>query len=124
MKWEFYIFVFMATGMAAYCLTRILFKKLLGEVLYAKDENGKRHRVLKRPGESLTSAIGRLKEKMNANKCMTMKWGILFRWQSWWIGAHWSPYNKRLCVNLIPLVTIWIVAKDGIAPNQPPQPTD
>lgn len=45
-----------------------------------------------------------------------MKWGILFRWQSFWIGAHWSPYNKRLCVNLIPMVTIWIAAPGGAEP--------
>jgi hypothetical protein len=47
-----------------------------------------------------------------------MKYGILFRAQSWWIGAHYSPVNKRLCVNLIPLVTIWIAANDGITPKQ------
>lgn len=47
-----------------------------------------------------------------------MKWGILFRWQSWWIGAHWSDYNKRLCINLIPLVTVWIAAEDGKVPEQ------
>jgi|GEM_PF-734568 len=46
------------------------------------------------------------------------KWGVLFRWQSWWIGAHYSDYNKRLCVNLIPLVTIWIAAADGKVPEQ------
>lgn len=47
-----------------------------------------------------------------------MKWGILFRWQSWWIGAHWSDYNKRLCVNVVPFITIWISAADGKVPEQ------
>lgn len=47
-----------------------------------------------------------------------MKWGILCRWQSWWVGAHWSPYNKRLCVNLIPLVTVWFTVKGGVTPEQ------
>lgn len=47
-----------------------------------------------------------------------MKWGILFRWQSLWIGAHWSPYNKRLCLNLIPFVTLWITARGGEVPKQ------
>lgn len=47
-----------------------------------------------------------------------MKCGILFRWSSWWIGAHWSPYNRRLCVNLVPLVTVWFAAGDGIAPTK------
>lgn len=48
-----------------------------------------------------------------------MKWGILFRWQSFWIGAHWSPYNRRLCVNLVPFITVWVTApKGGITPKQ------
>lgn len=37
-----------------------------------------------------------------------MKWGLLFRWGSLWIGAHWSPYNRRLCVNLLPCITLWL----------------
>ncbi|MFZ2452593.1 MAG: hypothetical protein WAW36_18960 [Methylovulum miyakonense] len=46
-----------------------------------------------------------------------MKIGILFRLSSFWVGAHWSPYNQRLCVNLIPCVTIWITAKHGKTPE-------
>lgn len=45
-----------------------------------------------------------------------MKAGILFRWGSCWIGAHWSPGNRRLCINLIPFVTIWITAPGGVTP--------
>jgi hypothetical protein len=45
-----------------------------------------------------------------------VKAGVLFRWQSLWIGAHWSPYNRRLCLNLIPCVTIWITARGGNTP--------
>jgi len=37
-----------------------------------------------------------------------MKCGLLFRLGSFWIGAHWSAENGRLCVNLIPCMTIWI----------------
>jgi hypothetical protein len=47
----------------------------------------------------------------------TNKWGILFRWSSWWIGAHYSDYNKRLCVNLIPMFTIWIARANGNVPD-------
>jgi|GEM_PF-3069991 len=47
-----------------------------------------------------------------------MKFGLLFRAESWWIGIHWSPYNKRLCINLVPMVTLWIAACDGKTPNQ------
>lgn len=45
-----------------------------------------------------------------------MKAGLIFRWDSLWIGAHWSPANKRLCINLIPCVTLWIVAPGGVTP--------
>lgn len=45
-----------------------------------------------------------------------MKTGILFRWYSFWVGAHWSPQNKRLCVNFIPFVTVWFTAPGGKVP--------
>lgn len=45
-----------------------------------------------------------------------MKIGLLFRMSSFWVGAHWSPYNKRLCVNLIPGVTFWLTLPGGNAP--------
>lgn len=45
-----------------------------------------------------------------------MKAGLLFRWGSLWIGAHWSPYNRRLCINLVPCVTFWITAPGGVVP--------
>lgn len=45
-----------------------------------------------------------------------MKTGLLFRWGSAWIGCHWSPYNKRLCVNVIPFVTVWVCLPGGNPP--------
>ena len=42
--------------------------------------------------------------------------GVLWRAGSCWIGVHWSPYNRRLCINLLPCVTIWIVLAGGKAP--------
>lgn len=42
--------------------------------------------------------------------------GVLFRWGSLWIGAHWAGNHKRLCVNLIPCVTLWLVLPGGDAP--------
>lgn len=45
-----------------------------------------------------------------------MKAGVLFRWGSVWIGAHWSPNNKRLCINVLPCVTVWIVFPGGNKP--------
>lgn len=47
-----------------------------------------------------------------------MKFGLLFKIESWWVGIHWSPYNKRLCINLLPMFTIWIAAQDGKVPEQ------
>lgn len=46
-----------------------------------------------------------------------MKAGILIRLSSFWIGMHYSKYNKRFCINLIPCFTIWIVLKGGIIPQ-------
>ena len=45
------------------------------------------------------------------------QWGTLFRWESAWIGCHYSPYNKRYCINLIPFVTIWITKPGGKTPS-------
>lgn len=42
--------------------------------------------------------------------------GILFNSGAWWIGAHYSQYNKRLCINLLPCLTIWTCAADGKEP--------
>lgn len=45
-----------------------------------------------------------------------MKAGILFRWGSAWVGAHWSPFNRRLCVNPVPFVTVWVCLPGGREP--------
>lgn len=45
-----------------------------------------------------------------------MKIGILFRWYSCWIGLHYSKYNKRYCLNIIPFITIWWIKKGGKIP--------
>ena len=36
-----------------------------------------------------------------------MKYGILCRKESFWIGLHYSKYNKRYCLNILPCITIW-----------------
>lgn len=45
-----------------------------------------------------------------------MRTGLLFRVGSFWIGAHWSARNRRLCINLVPMVTVWITFKGGTTP--------
>lgn len=47
-----------------------------------------------------------------------MKAGCLFRWGSLWVGAHYSEYNRRWCINLIPCFTIWITLPGGKTPDQ------
>lgn len=47
-----------------------------------------------------------------------MRVGILPRWGSFWVGAHWSPYYKRLCVNVIPCVTVWFTFDGGMTPAE------
>lgn len=46
-----------------------------------------------------------------------MLFGVLFNPCAFWIGAHYSIYNRRLCINLLPMLTIWIVFKGGIIPK-------
>lgn len=45
-----------------------------------------------------------------------MKVGVLFGPGSWWIGVHWSKYNRRFCINLLPCLTVWVVLKGGNTP--------
>jgi len=45
------------------------------------------------------------------------RWGVLFRWRSFWVGLHYSTSHKRFCLNLIPCVTIWWTRKGGDVPK-------
>lgn len=44
------------------------------------------------------------------------KFGWLVRKGSTWIGVHYSEYNKRWCINLIPCVTFWVTQPGGKTP--------
>ena len=46
-----------------------------------------------------------------------MKYGWLFRLESFWIGVHYSPYNKRFCINFVPWITLWITLPGGKTPH-------
>lgn len=41
------------------------------------------------------------------------KWGVINRYKSFWVGLHYSDYNKRFCLNIIPGLTIWWVKSGG-----------
>lgn len=47
-----------------------------------------------------------------------MKTGAFINWNAWWWGVHWSPHNKRWCINLFPCCTIWIVKEGGNIPDR------
>lgn len=48
---------------------------------------------------------------------MTKRFGILFQPGALWLGAHYSRYDRRWCINLLPCVTVWIVLKGGRPPR-------
>lgn len=47
-----------------------------------------------------------------------MKIGIVFQSGAWWLGVHYSDYNRRFCINIIPCYTIWISKPQGITPHK------
>jgi len=47
-----------------------------------------------------------------------MKYGLIFQSGAWWLGAHYSEINKRMCINIIPCFTIWIAASNGAVPHR------
>lgn len=47
------------------------------------------------------------------------RWGLLFKLESLWMGFYWSAKNQRLCVNLIPCVTLWVTKPGGEIPHGP-----
>jgi hypothetical protein len=49
-----------------------------------------------------------------------MRYGLIFRLGSAWVGFHWAGYNKRLCINVLPFVTLWIVWPGGKVPGERP----
>jgi len=44
--------------------------------------------------------------------------GYILRWKSFWVGLHYSDFNKRYCLNLLPGVTLWWTGEGGKAPNR------
>jgi hypothetical protein len=44
-------------------------------------------------------------------KCLFQPW-------AWWIGAHYSTYNKRWCINILPMCTLAIIKPGGIIPTK------
>ena len=43
-------------------------------------------------------------------------WGILLNPHAWWLGVHYSPRDKRFCINLFPCLTVWVAKEGGREP--------
>lgn len=48
----------------------------------------------------------------------TFSCGLLFNPCSAWIGCHYSEYNRRYCINVVPFVTFWITKRSGKEPSK------
>ena len=48
-----------------------------------------------------------------------MKAGIIYQRGALWLGVHYSPNEKRYCINIIPCLTIWIATAEGRGPKAP-----
>jgi hypothetical protein len=44
--------------------------------------------------------------------------GLLFQPGALWIGAHYSSNERRVCINIVPFLTIWIVRIGGAVPKK------
>lgn len=71
-----------------------------------------KHSDLYRWRESLRKLSGLTTPKREPKR----KVQVLFNRHALWVGAHYSKYNRRLCINLLPGVTICITQAGGIAP--------
>lgn len=47
---------------------------------------------------------------------LVCQFGSMWRKESLWVGVHYSPHNKRWCINLIPCFTFWITKPGGNTP--------
>ena len=46
-------------------------------------------------------------------------WGVVFQPGAVWLGMHYSKYDRRFCINLVPFLTLWISRAGGRAPLKP-----
>ena len=47
-----------------------------------------------------------------------MRFGFKFQLGAVWLGVHYSPYNKRFCINFIPCLTVWVCLPGGKTPEE------
>lgn len=46
-----------------------------------------------------------------------MRVGCLFQRGGWWVGVHYSTYNRRFCINIVPCFTVWVMLAGGQPPH-------
>lgn len=56
------------------------------------------------------------RERNAQNATATWRVGFKFQLGGLWFGAHYSSYNKRICINLIPCLTVWVCLPGGKMP--------
>ena len=42
--------------------------------------------------------------------------GVLFNPAALWVGVHYSHYHQRVCINLLPCLTVWVCGPRGELP--------
>lgn len=42
--------------------------------------------------------------------------GLLLNKHAAWVGLHYSRWNRRACLNVLPFVTIWLSLEGGTEP--------
>lgn len=42
--------------------------------------------------------------------------GLLLNRRAFWVGWHYSEHNRRLCINVLPCITIYYVRPEGFIP--------
>lgn len=52
-----------------------------------------------------------------------MRFGFLPHLSAFWVGVHWSPYYRRLCINVVPCLTVFVVFPGGKTPAEAKQTT-
>ena len=45
-----------------------------------------------------------------------LTYGALFQCGGFWVGVHYSRYNRRFCINLLPCFTFWVALPGGYKP--------
>ncbi|QEG09737.1 hypothetical protein CPT_Pepon020 [Stenotrophomonas phage Pepon] len=66
--------------------------------------------VLQLRGMLLAAAVNLIEDRPNS-----WRFGVLFQPTALWLGAHYSKHNRRLCINLLPMVTLWIARPGGLS---------